>query len=83
MFEELRKGSSRALIGPAKSGKSSILQMICALGPERLGRSPQEFIALDMHRVRDENGFFKRLCDALEFEYWRVFRFLCKQLLVQ
>lgn len=81
-FEELEKGGSRALIGPAGSGKSSILQMICRQGPERLGRSPQEFINLDMHRVRDENSFFERLCDALELEPCTQYR-LERQLLRQ
>ncbi len=82
IFEELGKGSSRALIGPPQSGKSSILQMICGLGPERLGRSPAEFINLDMHRVRDEHSFFERLCDALELEPCTQYR-LERQLLRQ
>lgn len=82
IFEELAKGGSRALIGPSGSGKTSLLQMICRQGPERLGRSPQEFINLDMHRVRDESSFFERLCDALEFEPCRQFR-LERQLLRQ
>lgn len=73
VFEELAKGGSRALIGPAGSGKSSILQMICQLGSERLGRSPsawqgqspEQFIYLDMSMVRDEADFFEALCEEL------------------
>jgi type II secretory pathway predicted ATPase ExeA len=68
LFEELRKGGSRALIGPAGTGKSSILKMICQLGPEKLGRSASDFIDLDMHSVRDEDDFFEALCEELKIQ---------------
>jgi type II secretory pathway predicted ATPase ExeA len=68
LFEELGKGGSRALIGPAGTGKSSILKMICQLGPEKLGRSASDFIDLDMHSVRDEDDFFEALCEELKIQ---------------
>lgn len=68
IFEELEKGGSRALIGPAGMGKSSILRMICKLGPERLKREAETFIYLDMHMIRDENSFFEELCVALDID---------------
>lgn len=65
LFEELAKGSNRVLVGADKVGKSSILAMVCLLGPERL-RLPQEaFIYLDMRNVDDERDFFDALCEAL------------------
>ncbi len=65
LFEELGKGSSRSLVGGEKVGKSSILSMVCQLGPERL-RLPQEaFIYLDMRNVDNEQDFFEALCDEL------------------
>jgi type II secretory pathway predicted ATPase ExeA len=68
LLEELGKGGSQALIGPAGTGKSSILKMICQLGPERLGRSASDFIDLDMHSVRDEDDFFEALCEELKIQ---------------
>lgn len=68
LFEELKKGSNRSLVGAAKVGKSSILAMVCQLGPERL-RLPQEaFIHLDMRNVDDEQDFFDALCEALKIK---------------
>lgn len=68
LFEELARGSNRVLVGAAKVGKSSILAMVCQLGPERL-RLPQEaFIHLDMRNVEDEQDFFEALCEALKIK---------------
>ena len=60
LFEELiAKGSNRVLVGADKVGKSSILAMICLLGPENRLRLPAEaFIYLDMRNVDDEQDFF-------------------------
>lgn len=68
LFEELKRGSNRVLVGADKVGKSSILAMVCQLGPERL-RLPQEaFIYLDMRNVDDEQDFFEALCEALKIQ---------------
>lgn len=65
LFEELAKGSNRVLVGADKVGKSSILAMVCLLGPERLGLPQEAFIYLDMRNVDDEQDFFDALCEAL------------------
>jgi hypothetical protein len=68
LFEELAKGSNRVLVGADKVGKSSILSMVCQLGPERL-RLPQDaFISLDMRNVDDEQDFFEALCHKLKIQ---------------
>ncbi len=55
-------------MGADKVGKSSILEMVCQLGPERL-RLPQEaFILVDMRNVDDEQDFFDALCEALKIK---------------
>jgi hypothetical protein len=65
IFEQLRKGGSQALIGPAGCGKSEILRAIVERGTSDLNRP---VLSLDMHLVRDEQSFFDRLCDCLEIE---------------
>jgi hypothetical protein len=65
IFEQLRKGGSQALIGPAGCGKSEILRAIVERGASDLNRP---VLSLDMHLVRDEQSFFDRLCDCLEIE---------------
>jgi len=74
LFEELAKGSNISLLGPARVGKSSILNMICHWGPERLGLSPEQFIDLDMRTIWDEKDFFEALCDALKIETCRGYK---------
>jgi hypothetical protein len=68
IFEQLGKGGSQALIGPAGCGKSEILRTIGQQGPEKLGRSSETFLYIDMHWIRDEKGFFEELCVALDFD---------------
>jgi type II secretory pathway predicted ATPase ExeA len=64
IFEQLGKGGSQALIGPAGCGKSEILRAIVA----RESDLKRPVLSLDMHLVRDEQSFFDRLCDCLEIE---------------
>jgi energy-coupling factor transporter ATP-binding protein EcfA2 len=65
IFEQLRKGGSQALIGPAGCGKSEILRAIVERGEAEINRP---ILRLDMHLVRDERSFFVRLCQCLELE---------------
>ncbi len=74
LFEDLSKGSNRSLVGEAQVGKSSILWMICKLGPERLQLPEQAFIYIDMRNVYNEQDFFEALCDELQIEPCRGFR---------
>jgi formylglycine-generating enzyme required for sulfatase activity/type II secretory pathway predicted ATPase ExeA len=68
IFERIEKGQSLALIGPSGMGKSFILQVICREGPERLKRSVDSFITIDMSLVREESMFFELLCDELDIK---------------
>jgi AAA domain len=68
IFEQLRKGGSQALIGPAGCGKSEILRAIAEQGATQLERDPETFLHIDMHLIRDDKDFFEELCSALEFE---------------
>lgn len=74
LFEELNKGSNRSLVGDAQVGKSSILWMVCKLGPERLQLPPAAFIYLDMRNVYNEQDFFECLCHELGIASCRGFR---------
>jgi|SRR5579859_959468 len=65
LFEELGRGCSRALLGEAQVGKSSILEMVCRLGPNLLGMPANAFLYLDLQRVYDEQDFFEALCGEL------------------
>jgi hypothetical protein len=67
IFEQLGKGGSQALIGPAGCGKSEILRAIGQQGPAKLSRSERSFLYIDMHCIRDETGFFEELGDLLNF----------------
>jgi hypothetical protein len=67
IFEQLGKGGSQALIGPAGCGKSEILRAIGQQGPAKLGRSERGFLYIDMHCIRDETGFFEELGELLNF----------------
>ncbi len=67
IFEQLGKGGSQALIGPAGCGKSEILRTIGQQGPAKLGRSERGFLYIDMHCIRDETGFFEELGELLNF----------------
>lgn len=74
LFEELGRGSNRSLVGEAQVGKSSILWMVCKLGPERLQLPQEAFIYLDMRNVYDEKEFFEALCDELGIESCRGYK---------
>lgn len=74
LFEELHKGSSRALLGDAQIGKSSILSMVCRLGPARLDLPPERFVYLDMQLISDEGDFWDALCGGLGVDVVSGFR---------
>lgn len=65
IFEELAKGGNLSIVGPEQVGKSSVLSMICQLGPKRLKLPSENFINIDMRIIRDENEFFEALCYEL------------------
>lgn len=64
IFEQLGKGGSQALIGPAGCGKSEILRTIVR---EESGLK-RPVLSLNMDLVRDERSFFVRLCHCFELE---------------
>jgi hypothetical protein len=61
VFEELGKGTSLSVVGPRQIGKSSLLCVVKALGPERLHRPAADFAYLDMQLIHDEEGFFEAI----------------------
>lgn len=65
IFEELGKGVNLSLVGESQVGKSSLLSMVCALGPERMDLSPETFAYVSLEWVDDEDDFYEALCDAL------------------
>ena len=65
IFEELGKGSSISLVGESQIGKSSILAMVCKKGQGQIQPRPDGFIDLDLQCIRNEDDFFKALCDRL------------------
>ena len=73
VFEELGKGANLSLVGPSQVGKSSLLSMVCALGPERMGLPPEAFAYLNLEWVENEDEFYQALCDALGIETCRGF----------
>lgn len=81
VFDELRKGCNLSLIGLPQIGKSSLLGMIKAWGPERLGWPSSAFLSLNMQLIADEQEFFEALCEELGIapacrgrKLWRVLR---------
>jgi hypothetical protein len=74
IFEELGKGVNLSLVGESQVGKSSLLSMVCALGPERLSLPPEAFAYLSLEWVDDEDDFYEALCDALGIEICRGFK---------
>lgn len=65
IFEALGRGGNRALVGPAQIGKSSLLSMVCALGPKQLGLVPESFVYLNLQLIDDDGDFFDALCHKL------------------
>ncbi len=74
ILEALRKGSSIALIGEFRIGKSSILAMIRRVGPKALKLPSEVFLFLDMQPIRDEDEFFEALCDDIGIPTCRGFK---------
>jgi len=74
VFEELGKGANLSLVGESQAGKSSLLSMICALGPERMGMEPETFAYLSLEWVDNEDDFYEALCDALSIEPCRGYK---------
>jgi hypothetical protein len=74
IFEELQKGVNISLVGESRIGKSSLLSMVCALGPDRMGLPPEAFAYLSLEWVDNEDEFYEALCDALGIEACRGFK---------
>jgi hypothetical protein len=64
-LEFLQAGSSIAIIGPRRIGKSSLLTKLRILAPERLG-SRWETAYLDFQNIADGEDFYTALCDTLD-----------------
>jgi hypothetical protein len=65
VYEELGKGVSVSLVGEAQVGKSSVLSMVCVLGRARIDPPPERVAYLSLEWVRDEDDFYRALCEAL------------------
>ncbi len=65
IFEELGKGVNISLVGDSQVGKSSLLAMVCAQGPERLGLSLEAFVYLNPELLKNDADFNAALCEAL------------------
>jgi len=77
LFEDLRRGGNRALVGPAQIGKSSLLSMICALGPQRLfttSIAATALVYLNLQLIDDDGDFFDALCHKLGFPPCRGYK---------
>jgi transcriptional regulator with XRE-family HTH domain len=68
VFEALKTGCSRSLVGESEIGKSSILSMICHRGPDRLSLPSQAFIRFDMQTFWPPEAFLHALQDALKLK---------------
>jgi hypothetical protein len=68
IFEELGKGVNLSLVGESQIGKSSLLSMICALGPERMGLPLETFAYVSLEWVDNEDDFYEALCEALSIK---------------
>ncbi len=65
LYEALRIGQSRSLVGESEIGKSSILWKICQEGWQRLNLQRKAFIYLNMEIISSYESFFTALCQAL------------------
>jgi len=74
IFEELGKGVNLSLVGESQVGKSSLLSMVCTLGPGRMGLPPETFAYLSLEWVDNEEDFYEALCDALGIETCRGYQ---------
>jgi hypothetical protein len=74
IFEELHKGVNLSLVGESQIGKSSLLSMVCALGPGKMGLPLEAFAYLSLEWVDNEDDFYEALCDVLGIETSRGFK---------
>ncbi|MEM9215244.1 MAG: TIR domain-containing protein [Cyanobacteria bacterium P01_F01_bin.150] len=68
IFDDLRRGSSLSLVGENQIGKSSILEMIVQWGPKELNWAPEQFVLLNLQRLRNEGDFFEALWCQLDID---------------
>lgn len=68
IFDALGQKKNLSLVGRTKIGKSSLLAMIGALGPQRLNLPPDTFASLPMQRIESEQEFYEMLCTELKIE---------------
>ena len=76
IFEDLGKGGNVSLVGESQIGKSSLLSMVCALGPKQMDSPPDRFAYLSLEWVDDEDDFYEALCDALDIEPCRSYQLI-------
>ncbi len=74
IIENLRHGSSVSLVGPSEIGKSSVLSMVCAIGPVQLQLPAASFAFLNLEWVDSEGEFYDALCDVLRIEACRGYQ---------
>ena len=67
IFERLAAMQSVSIVGERRTGKSSLLAVIAATGPDRLGQE-HEFHYIDLERVESTEDFIARALDALHTE---------------
>ncbi|HND10089.1 MAG TPA: metallophosphoesterase [Pseudomonadota bacterium] len=72
IFDDLRQGMSRALVGPAQIGKSSLLSMVCALAPLQLPQVTPVYLNLQL--IDSDGDFFAALCHKLGFAESRGYK---------
>jgi len=70
IFETLNSGSSVALIGERKIGKSSLLLAIKQLAESNL-KIYRQAVYLDLQSVQKEDDFYEKLCDKLKIKTTR------------
>lgn len=68
IFERLERGENLALVGEEQIGKSSLLSMICSIGPQRMKLPLDTFAYVTMQRVRQEDDFYETVCEKLGIE---------------
>ena len=73
IFERLAAMQSVSIVGERRIGKSSLLAMIAAAGPDRLGQD-YEFYYIDLQRVESTADFLARGLEALKVKDGQTFR---------
>ncbi|MCB0192698.1 MAG: hypothetical protein KDJ65_12200 [Anaerolineae bacterium] len=74
IFKELDRGGNISLVGESKIGKSSVLSMVCTLGPAKLKLPAEAFAYLNMQLVENEDDFYEALCEKLGIETCRSYK---------